>query len=37
LKNLLLSLDCDMMQGYLFSRPLPSDAATELLLNNVNR
>jgi diguanylate cyclase (GGDEF)-like protein/PAS domain S-box-containing protein len=34
LKQLLLSLDCDMMQGYLFSRPLPSDAATELLLKN---
>jgi diguanylate cyclase (GGDEF)-like protein/PAS domain S-box-containing protein len=36
LKDLLLSLDCDMMQGYLFSRPLPSEAATELLLNNRN-
>ncbi len=37
LKNLLLSLDCDMMQGYLFSRPLPPEAATELLLSNMNR
>jgi diguanylate cyclase (GGDEF)-like protein/PAS domain S-box-containing protein len=37
LKSLLLSLDCDMMQGYLFSRPLPPEAATELLLNNMNR
>jgi EAL domain-containing protein (putative c-di-GMP-specific phosphodiesterase class I) len=37
LKNLLLSLDCDMIQGYLFSRPLPSEAATELLLENINR
>lgn len=36
LKNLLLSLDCEMMQGYLFSRPLPPEAATELLLNNLN-
>jgi EAL domain-containing protein (putative c-di-GMP-specific phosphodiesterase class I) len=36
LKNLLLSLDCDLMQGYLFSRPLPPDAATKLLLSNRN-
>jgi diguanylate cyclase (GGDEF)-like protein/PAS domain S-box-containing protein len=31
LKNLLLSLDCYMMQGYLFSKPLPPEEATKLL------
>ena len=30
-KHSLLSLDCEEMQGYLFSQPLPADAATKLL------
>jgi len=30
-KQYLLDYDCDMMQGYLFSRPLDEDAAIELL------
>jgi diguanylate cyclase (GGDEF)-like protein/PAS domain S-box-containing protein len=37
LKNLLLSLDCEMMQGYLFSKPLPPEAATKLLLENISQ
>lgn len=32
LKNLLQSLHCRQMQGYLFSRPLPAEEATQLLL-----
>lgn len=34
LKNLLLSLNCYMMQGYLFSKPLPPGEATDLLLQS---
>lgn len=34
LKRLLLSLDCYMMQGYLFSKPLPPTEATVLLKNS---
>jgi diguanylate cyclase (GGDEF)-like protein len=34
LKNLLLDLGCEYIQGYLFSKPLPSDEATKLLENN---
>jgi EAL domain-containing protein (putative c-di-GMP-specific phosphodiesterase class I) len=34
LKHLLLSLDCYMMQGYLFSKPLPPEEATDLLKNS---
>ena len=30
-KQFLLDYDCDMMQGYLFSRPLDEDAAIEVL------
>jgi EAL domain-containing protein (putative c-di-GMP-specific phosphodiesterase class I) len=30
-KQFLIDHDCDMMQGYLFSRPLDEDAALELL------
>jgi diguanylate cyclase (GGDEF)-like protein len=34
LKNLLLDLGCEYIQGYLFSKPLPADEATKLLKNN---
>jgi EAL domain-containing protein (putative c-di-GMP-specific phosphodiesterase class I) len=29
----LVTCDCDLFQGYLFSRPLPAAKATEFLLN----
>ncbi|HEY9875895.1 MAG TPA: EAL domain-containing protein, partial [Candidatus Obscuribacterales bacterium] len=31
----LLSIDCDIIQGYLFSRPITAEAATKLLLERV--
>ena len=34
LKNLLVNLGCEYIQGYLFSKPLPPSAATELLKAN---
>ncbi len=32
--NFLRSLDCDEIQGYLFSKPLPVDEVTQLLVDN---
>lgn len=32
--EILRGLDCDEIQGFLFSRPLPADAATRLLIHN---
>jgi PAS domain S-box-containing protein len=34
---LLKQLNCEMAQGYFFSRPIPADAITELLQNKRNR
>lgn len=34
LKDLLKNLGCEYIQGYLFSKPLPAEEATELLKNN---
>ncbi len=36
LKNLLKTLHCKYMQGYLFSLPLAAEQATELLLNSLS-
>jgi EAL domain-containing protein (putative c-di-GMP-specific phosphodiesterase class I) len=36
LKNLLKTLHCKYMQGYLFSLPLAAERATELLLNSLS-
>ncbi len=33
----LQSLDCDIAQGYLFSKPLPKDEATQYLAKNISR
>ena len=33
-KNLLKNLGCEYIQGYLFSKPLPTEEATKLLVNN---
>ena len=35
LKDLLKNLGCEYIQGYLFSKPLPSEDATRLLENNM--
>ncbi len=32
--EILRGLECDVIQGFLFSRPLPADAATRLLIHN---
>jgi diguanylate cyclase (GGDEF)-like protein/PAS domain S-box-containing protein len=34
LKNLLYALQCHRMQGYWFSRPLPAEEATQVLMQN---
>ena len=36
LKDLLKNLGCEYIQGYLFSKPLPAEEATKLLVNNMN-
>jgi EAL domain-containing protein (putative c-di-GMP-specific phosphodiesterase class I) len=35
--DILRSLDCDEMQGYLFSKPLPAEDAGKLLKENMER
>ncbi len=35
--EILRSLDCDEMQGYLFSKPVPADEAGKLLMENIPR
>jgi len=35
--SILRSLDCDEMQGYLFSKPLPAEGAGKLLKENMER
>lgn len=32
--NFLKSIDCDAMQGYFFSKPLPAAALVEFVLSN---
>jgi diguanylate cyclase (GGDEF)-like protein len=34
IKDLLINLGCEYIQGYLFSKPLPVEEATEMLKNN---
>ena len=36
LKYLLKNIGCEYIQGYLFSKPLPAEEATKLLVNNMN-